>query len=334
MRKLKVLYLPSAKLSADILSDRAVELLQSLGDVIWNEQGRDLTPDELKARLPGTDAVVTSWGSPAFTDDVVEAADRLRIVGHAAGTIKHLVGDKFWDQGCVVLSAAPEIAYSVAEYVIWAMLTMQRDLVSFDRKMKTGTAWRSAADGWGHELLHKKVGVVAASSVGRAVIGQLHAFRCDVSVFDPYLSDDATQSLGVRKVDLDELMAESDIVTIHAPVTPETMGMVTARHLGLMKDGALLVNSARGVLVDEAALIAQLQSGRIRAALDVFAQEPLVPDSPLRELDNVMLTPHMAGSTTESRRRLVEVIAEDMVRFFAGEPLQLSVDRRRLATMA
>ncbi|NLE75471.1 MAG: hydroxyacid dehydrogenase, partial [Chloroflexi bacterium] len=196
MGKLKLLYLPPAALSADILSDRAVQLLQSLGDVTWNELGRDLSPDELKAWLPGADAVVTSWGSPAFTADAMGVADKLRIVGHAAGTIKHMVSDEFWDKGAVVLSAAPEIAYSVAEYVIWAMLTMQRDLVRFDRKMKSGTPWRSAGDSWGHELLHRKVGVVAASFVGRAVIAQLHAFHCDVSVYDPYLSDEAAKALG------------------------------------------------------------------------------------------------------------------------------------------
>lgn len=334
MTRLNVLYLPPAVLSADILSERAVQLLESLGHVTWNELGRDLTAEELKSWLPGADAVVTSWGSPVFTPEIMETADKLRVIGHAAGTIKYMVSDPVWDRGVVVLSAAPEIAYSVAEYVIWAALTMQRNLVRLDKKMKAGAPWRDPKDGWGHELLHRKVGVVAASFVGRAVIAHLKAFRCDVSVYDPYLSDGAARDLGVTKVTLDQLMSESEIVTLHAPVTPETLGMITARHLALMRDGALLINSARGVLVDEAALISELQSGRIRVALDVFEQEPLSVDSPLRRLENVLITPHMAGSTTESRQRLVEVIADDMVRLFSGQACQLAVDRRRLALMA
>jgi phosphoglycerate dehydrogenase-like enzyme len=334
MRERKVLYLPPTPLSADILSPKAKETLESLGQVVWNESERNYTADELKALLPGADAVVTSWGSPTFTPDVLEGADMLRVVGHAAGSIKNLVAKEGFDRGVLVLSAAPVIADSVAEYTLWAMLSMQRDLYKYDARLKTDRDWRRAGDGWGHDLYYKKVGVVAASMVGRRTIALLKPFHCDVMVYDPYLPDAAAAELGVRKVSLEELFATADIVTDHAPITPETEKLIGARHFRSMKDGALFVNSARAWTLDEEALLAELQSGRIRAAMDVFITEPLPADSGFRDLDNVMLTPHMAGASVESRARLVQAVAEDMARIFAGQPSQLAVSWERLQTMA
>jgi len=135
-------------------------------------------------------------------------------------------------------------------------------------------------------------------------------------------------------VSLEELMATSDVVSVHAPTTPETHKMIGAGQFKAMKDGALFVNNARAWVVDEDAMLAELQTGRIRAVLDVFGQEPLPADSPLRDLDNAFLTPHVAGATVESRSRLVEAIADDFVRFFSGEQPRLAVSWERLQIMA
>jgi phosphoglycerate dehydrogenase-like enzyme len=170
--------------------------------------------------------------------------------------------------------------------------------------------------------------------VGRRVIQLLKPFRCEIMVYDPYLSDTESQALGVGRASLDDLFATSDIVTLHAPVTPETKAMVGARHFRALRDGALFINSARAWLTDQDALLAELRTGRIRAVLDVFDKEPLPPDHPLRTLDNVLLTPHISGHTTETRLRLVEAVAEEMRRFFAGEPLTLAVQPERLPIMA
>jgi phosphoglycerate dehydrogenase-like enzyme len=140
--------------------------------------------------------------------------------------------------------------------------------------------------------------------------------------------------LGVRRASLEEIFAESDIVSLHAPVIPETKEMVGARHFQVMKEGALFINTARAWVVDQAAMMVVLKTGRIRAVLDVFDQEPLPPDDPLRDLDNVLLTPHVSGFTTESRLRLVEAIADDMGRFFAGQTPALAVSWERLKIMA
>lgn len=329
----KILYLPPTSLSVDILSDKARATLESLGQVAWNPCDRNYTAEEVKAMLPGAAAVITSWGSPAFTPEMIAAADSLEVIGHAAGTIKHMVPKEAFDRGIRALSAAPVIADSVAEWTLWAMLMMQRDVLRYDRRMKEERGWRRPEE-WGQELYYKKVGVVAASMVGRRTIALLEPFHCDVAVYDPYLSDEAAAELGVRKLSLEALFATSDIVTDHAPSTPETHKMIGAKHFRAMPDGALFVNSARTWTLDEEAMIAELRTGRIRAVLDVFGQEPLPAESPLRDLDNVFLTPHIAGGTKESRARLVQGIAEDMARIFAGQPSQMAVTWERLQTMA
>jgi phosphoglycerate dehydrogenase-like enzyme len=330
----KIIFLPRTTLAADILSERAKAILTSLGSVVWNERETDWTPAELAAELPGADAVITSWNTPALTPELLAVADKLKIVGHAAGSVKRLLPPEGWARGIVVVSSAALIADSVAEYTLWAMLTMQRDLFRYERLMKVERGWKTAQQDYGHEVYFKKVGIVSASMVGRRVINLLKPFRCDVRVYDPYLSDEEAGRLGVRKASLEELFAECDIVSVHAPTTPETKRMITGAHFRSLQDGALFVNTARTWVLDQDALVAELQTGRIRAAIDVFDQEPLPPDHPIRDLDNVFLSPHISAYTAESRLRLVEGVAEDMRRFFAGEPLQLAVPPERLAIMA
>jgi phosphoglycerate dehydrogenase-like enzyme len=334
MQRPRILFLPRIPLAAEILSHRAKATLESLGQVVWNEMERDFTADELADLLPGADAVVTSWGSPAFSVELLARAERLRVVGHAAGSVKHLMPKAGFDRGIVVLSAAAIIADSVAEYTLWAMLSAQRDLYRHDRFMKTERGWREPDSSYSHELFGKAVGIVSASMVGRRVVDLLKPFRCDVMVYDPYLSVADAEKLGVRKVSLDDLFADSDIVSVHAPVTAETKEMIRARHLQSLRTGALFINTARAWVVDQSAMLAELTSGRFRAVLDVFDAEPLPPDDRLRDLENVLLTPHVSGFTTESRLRLVEAIADDMARFFAGEPTILDVPWEHLSIMA
>jgi phosphoglycerate dehydrogenase-like enzyme len=211
---------------------------------------------------------------------------------------------------------------------------MQRNLYPYDHLMKVQRGWKSDQQSYAHELYNKKVGIVSASMVGRRVIKLLKPFGCDVMVYDPYLGETTRQELGVRLVSLEELFATGDIVSVHAPTTPETEKMIGVQHFKVLRDGALFIQTARNWVLDSAALLAELQTGRIRAVLDVFDEEPLPADDPLRELDNVLLTPHVSGHTDESRARLVEAVADDMKRFFEGETLKLAVSWERLKIMA
>ena len=330
----KILYLPPAGLSEDILSPEAVAILESLGTVFWNELGRNYTSDELLEMLPGAAAVITSWGSPQITEEHVAAADELQIVGHAAGSVKTRLAPAGHERGIVLLSAADVIAESVAEYTLWAMLSGQRNLLRYERVMKQERGWKSADEHFGHSLYAKKIGVVSASMVGRRVIGLLKPFGCDVMVYDPYLSDEDARLLDVRPVTLKELFAAADIISVHAPITPETRRMITRAHFESIRDGALFVHTARTWVLDQEALTAELQKNRFNAFIDVFEPEPLPADHPLRDLDNVFLSPHVSGHTSESRLRLVEEIARDIQRFFNDQPLRLAVPYEKLSIMA
>jgi phosphoglycerate dehydrogenase-like enzyme len=330
----KILYLPRKGLSEDILSERARATLTGLGDVVWNEMDRDYTPEELVALLPGAEAVVTSWGVPGFTPEMVAVADTLKIIGHAAGSVKHILPKAGYDRGIVVLSASTILADSVAEYTLWAMLSMQRDLYRYEHEMKDARSWTHGLRGFAHELYYKRVGLISAGLIGRKVIALLKPFHCDLLLHDPYLSEAEAEALGVRLVSMAELFATSDIVSVHAPITPETEEMIGAEHFAAMPDGALFINTARAWVVDQDAMRAALATGRIRGVLDVYDKEPLPADDPLRDMDNVFLTPHVAGFTAESRMRLVETIADDIARFFAGEAPHHAVTWERLQIMA
>ncbi|MEM7031482.1 MAG: hydroxyacid dehydrogenase [Chloroflexota bacterium] len=331
----KILYLPPEDLSASILSEQAREILNSLGSVIWNELGRNYTADELMELLPGADAVVTSWGSPVFTPEMVKQADNLKIVGHAAGTVKQLMPQEGHDKGIVVLSAAKEIAKSVAEYTLWAMLHFQRNVYHYDHLLKVERGWKAKGrEGFGHTLYRKKVGIVSASMVGRQVINLLAPFGCDIMVFDPYLSDEDAANMGVKKGSLEDVFSKNEIISNHAPITPETKKMISAAHIASIPDGTLFVHTARTWVMDQDALVEELKKNRFFAVLDVFEPEPLPADHPVRDLDNVFLSPHISGHTVEGRFRLVESIAEDIVRFFNDEPLELVVPPEKLKIMA
>ena len=330
-----ILVLPSGALAEEIITPRAWAVLESLGTVERNPTGRMPTAEELATWLPRATAVMTSWGTPPFDDAMLAAAPQLRIIGHAAGSIRRLTPPPVFARGIVVTHGADVIAQSVGEWALTTTLMALRTAHTFDRAMQSGQAWSGTKTRWGRELYRKRVGIIAASMTGRVFIRLLQPFDAEITVYDPYLSEERAAALGVqRAASLDELMASSDVVSNHAPTTPETNGMVGAGQLALLPDGALFVNTARAAAIDYAALTRELQSGRLVAALDVFPQEPLEDDSPLRGLPNVILSPHVAGATVESRARLGETMADELARFFAGQPLRYQVSDAMLVTMA
>jgi phosphoglycerate dehydrogenase-like enzyme len=333
----RILVLPRGTLYKEILSPRAEEKLHALGDVVrLPGEGRNVSPDEIVDLLPGVDAVLTSWGAPTFDQRLLERADRLKIVGHAAGTIKRLVIPEAFDRGIAVTHAAIVIADAVGEWALTVTLMALRRAYEFNTQMHDPQSSTSKSGlGFGNSLYNKRVGIVAASMTGRAFIQLLKPFNCQVLVYDPYLTPERAGQLGVQRVErLDELFETCDVVSNHAPTTEETNGMIGAAQLAKLRDGVLFVNTARAAAIDYAALTRELQSGRIRAALDVFPKEPLDPASPLRALPNVILSPHVAGGTDESRQQLGEFIVDEFRRFFAGEALRARVTKQMLATMA
>lgn len=337
-QKNTILVLPSGTLYDEIISPETEKVLQSIGRVIRYQSeepgGRRVDPEQVAELIGEADAVLTSWGAPKFDETLLKRAPKLKVIAHAAGTIKGFVPLEVFDRGIAVTHAAALIAEAVGEWALTVTLMSLRRAYEFNRTMHEG-GWAKRDFGFGQALYGKRVGIVAASMTGRAFIKLLQPFGCDIVVFDPYLSDERAKQLGVSRIDsLDELFRTSDVVSNHTPTTPETDGMIGAKQLSLLRDDMLFVNTARARAIDYEALVKELKSGRFRAALDVFPKEPLDAASALRGLPNVILSPHVAGGTEESRKRLGAGMVEELRRFFAGEKLQYGVTKQMLATMA
>ncbi len=311
--------------------------LRALADeVVFNEGEAPWTPAELHARLNAdVRAVITCWGSPRIDAAALDLAPNLEIVGHAAGSVRPYVTREVWGRGVRVTHAADVIAEAVAEYTIGAILVGLRGFVPRHAAVSAGQ-WKDPVGGTrpGGLLAGRRVGVVAASMVGRRVIPLLHAFTPDVALYDPHVDEAQAADMDVELLELDALLASSDVVTLHAPILPETRRMIGRRELALLTPGALLVNCARAWLVDQQAMAEALQAGRISAVLDVFDDEPTPDVSMFRGLPNVVMTPHVAGFTEETRPRQLAAVVDDVERHFSGHPLMYEVRREALDRMA
>ncbi|WP_181245753.1 hydroxyacid dehydrogenase [Glycomyces artemisiae] len=275
------------------------------------------------APLADAEVVVSGWGAPRLDAAALERAPRLHTVLHAAGSVKPLVADAGWER-LAVSSAADANALPVAEYTLAAILLAGKGVFALREAFR---ADRSFALGYIHPEVGnfgRTVGIVGASRIGRRVLELLRPFDFRILLADPYVEDAGV--LGAELVDLDLLVAEADIVSLHAPDLAETAGLLGAERFAAMKDGAVVINTARGRLVDTDALIAELATGRISAVLDVTHPEPLPADSPLFSLPNVFLTPHVAGSQGNELARMGLYIVEEAERLAAGRPLAHLVD--------
>ncbi|MFL4496928.1 hydroxyacid dehydrogenase [Streptomyces sp. VTCC 41912] len=287
------------------------------------------------AALASAEVLLTCWGAPPLTARVLAAAPRLRAVVHAAGSVKGHVTDACWDRGVVVSSAAAANARPVAEYTMAAILFANKRVLPAAhryRTLRTRHDWLRELDGAGNH--DRTVGIVGASRIGRRVIELLRPFALRVLLHDPFVTAEEAAGWGVRKVALAELCAGSDVVSVHAPEVPATRHLIGARELALMPDGATLVNTSRGSLVDEAALLAELSSGRLGAVLDVTEPELPPADSPLYDLPNVLLTPHIAGSLGTELHRMADHALDELERYAAGRPFADPVRREGLGHSA
>lgn len=259
-----------------------------------------LSHEEIVENLRGADAMLLLNG--AHAEDIT-----LKAIQESGSSLKLISAAHWWPQigdmvtaidgaGVKTIDCSEPCNQAVAEWALGALINGLRKTDLYDRLIKAGGDW----PGWrgvAGQLNGSTVGIVALGRVGRWMLRYLEPFDVRILLCDPAISEKEAEELGVEKVDLDTLMATSDAITLHAPPIPATKAMIGKHELSLMKEGALLVNSARAWLLDNDAFSKELQSGRIRAYLDVFEPEPLEQDDILRTLDNVVMTPHIAGTT-------------------------------------
>ena len=304
-----------------MFSERALDDLAAAAEIVHHTGDEPASKQDLLAVLARADACITSWGVAPIDADVVAAAPRLGHMAHMGGSVKRFVSGAVWARGIRVTSAAITLARDVAETTLGLMIVGRKRIWPLGNHVRDG-GWRDspAWDRWDARELHRStVGLIGAGNVGRHVIELLAPFSVTILVADPYLSDDETARLGVERVSLAELMDRSDVVSIHAPETAQTRHMIGADLLGRLADGAVLINTARGGVIDEEALVGELATGRIFAFLDVTDPEPPASDSPLRRLENVVVTPHIAGCI-DNCHRMGELAVEEVGRYLAGEP--------------
>jgi phosphoglycerate dehydrogenase-like enzyme len=334
--KPKVLVLPGPTLYRRLFFPDVDAQLRAFADVTFNNSDENWSSERLAREIGPYDGLVTCWGSPEITPEVLAAAPNLKVIAHSAGSVKHIIKEHVLERGVKVSSAAAAMAPAVAEFALILTFLGLRPVHEFDFGVRRdGRNWDAHdAFGPGQEIAASRIGVVGAGLVGRLYIHKATALGADVHVYDPYLSETAAAELGVTKLDLDDLFRSCPVIVIHAPTTPETRHMIGATQLALLPDNGYLVNTARSWVVDQDALLAELKTGRIRAALDVFDEEPLPLDHPFRALPNVLLTPHIAGATLQTRRRQGECAVRDLENAFSGRPLAHEVTLDRYAILA
>jgi phosphoglycerate dehydrogenase-like enzyme len=312
--------------------NRLGQLVQ-LEDPAWTES---LDEPGLAGRLAEVEILITSWGVPRLDAARLDSMPLLRAVFHCAGTVRSFVSDELWERGILVTNGADANAIPVAEFTFASIVLAGKKAQVLANDARTGREDWSYASARG-ELgnIGRTIGVVGFSRIGRRVVKlvqQLQDVTCLVA--DPYADATAVAAAGGKLVGMDQLLSESDIVSIHAPALPQTRHMIGAPQLALLRDNATLINTARGSLVDTAALESACSSGRIHAILDVTEPEPLPAGSVLYDLPNVVLTPHIAGSLGTETRRMSDTALDELERYLAGKDLLAEVSAEDLSVSA
>ncbi|MFD9441336.1 hydroxyacid dehydrogenase [Streptomyces sp. NPDC060006] len=313
------------------------DILTRLGNAVEIDPtltAENFSDPRVRATLADTEILITGWGCPRIDETVLDAAPKLRAILHAAGSVKGMTSPAVWERGITVSSAAGANALPVAEYTLAMILLAGKDLFAHRDRFRARRAFPYGAIVPGIGNFGRRVGIVGASRIGRRLIELLTPFDLEVSLADPYVDATRAADLGVPLLPLDDLLRSSDIVTVHAPQTPETHHLIGRRELALMPDGSVLINTARGALLDHDALIDELRANRLSAVLDVTDPEPLPTDSPLFDLPNAFITPHLAGSQGNEVARLGLTVTQEAERLLSGQELAHEIDHAVLARTA
>jgi D-3-phosphoglycerate dehydrogenase / 2-oxoglutarate reductase len=302
---------------ADKISEHGVKLLKETG---WNIV--QTTKDTLGAELSDTDALIVR-SATKVTPDLMSKAPRLRVVGRAGVGVDNIDLDEATKRGILVMSTPGGSSVSVAEHTIALLLALVRQLPKFDASMREGK-WEKSSSG--AEVRGKTMGLIGLGRIGGEVAIRANAFDMRVLAYDPFISEAAAKEYDVELVPLTKLIEESDFISLHTAVSPQTKNMINAQSIDKMKKGVRIVNAARGELINEADLAEALKSGHVAgAALDVFAEEP-PKNSPLVGLPNVICTPHVAGSTAEAQEELGNQVAVQVRDYLAEGVIRNAVN--------
>lgn len=328
----KIAVLPRPSMQNRIFDRSHWEQLEAIGTVVRNGKEEQLSAETVREVIEGADIAITSWGCIPMTPELLDSAPGLKAVIHAAGTVKGIVTPDIWERGIRVSSGNGPLGVGVAETALGLTIASLKNMWRLSKQTREG--------GWGanrhlvRELYRITVGVIGAGKAGSHFIRLLRNFEVDILIYDPVLTEEQAASMGARKAELETVLAASDVVSIHAPSLPATYKMINRERLALMKDDAILINTARGTLIDEDALVDELRSDRLFACLDVTDPEPPAADHPFRSLPNCILTPHIAGAVNNGIMRIGQFAIDELKRLLAGEQLEGEVKGEQLHVLA
>ncbi|NJE43265.1 hydroxyacid dehydrogenase [Thermococcus sp. GR6] len=291
------------------LHEKAIEVLKNAGFEVVCEEYPD--EDKLIELAKDVEAIIVR-SKPKVTRKVIEAAPKLKVIGRAGVGLDNIDLEAAKERGIKVVNSPAASSRSVAELVVALMFAVARKIAFADRKMREGVWAKKQC--MGIELEGKTIGIVGFGRIGYNVAKLAKALGMNVLLYDPYPDEERAKEVGGKFVSLEELLKESDVVTLHVPLIDATYHMINEERLKLMKPTAILINAARGAVIDTEALVKALEEGWIAGAgLDVFEEEPLPEGHPLTKFDNVVLTPHIGASTVEAQMRAGVQVAEQIV---------------------
>ena len=312
-----------------------IALAESLGSVIWNETDRQLTPDEIAARIGDCDTYITGWGSPRLDTEILNAAPNMKLHVHLCGTVVPFVSDAGWERGIRVLSGNRFFAESVAEGTLAYMLAALRDIPYYSTRLHDQRKWRSGTF-YNSGLAGKRIGIISYGAIARHLVRILSVFRVKLYVYDiaPLPAEDVAK-YGLHQASMEEIFSECDIITVHTPLFDATHHLIGQPLLSRIREGALFINTSRGAVIDQDALERELADGRFRAFLDVYEKEPPAPNCPLYDLPNVMMMPHMGGPTIDLRAFITETLLREADGYLREDlPTPSEITRQMSLTMS
>jgi D-3-phosphoglycerate dehydrogenase len=309
-------------LVSDNLAESGLEKLMEVPEFDV-EVNTSLTPEELRHAIKEYDALVIRSGTKV-TADIIEAADNLRVIARAGIGLDNVDIEAASKRGIVVMNTPEGNVITTAEHAIAMILSLSRNIPQATQSLKSGK-WEKKRFR-GKEVFNKVLGIIGVGRIGRVVADRAKGLKMSVIGYDPYISSEVVDKLGIQGVSLDELYARSDYITVHTPMTQETRGFINADAFKKMKKGVFIVNCARGGIVDEAALYDAIQSGIVAgAALDVFAVEP-PKGNPLLTLDQIVATPHLGASTDEAQENVTIAVADQVIDYLVRGTIRNAVN--------
>ncbi len=329
----KIALLVNKEQQSRVFNEKYYDKIRKFGELSIYERPDFEDIDYVTDFVKDSEVIITSWNSPQISKEMLDVCPNLKGVIHAAGSVKPVITEEFVTRKIRITGSAVAIGEGVAETALGFAISACKGFYQLSKDTKN-KIWDENKRSVVKDFYDINVGVISGGFVGRHMVKLLKNFHVDILMYDPMLSAEEIEKIGAKKVELNELMSESDIVTIHAPSIPATDNMINKENLSIMKDGAILINTARGTIINEEDLIEELERGRIFACIDVTNPEPPTPDNKLRDLDNVVLTPHIAGTVTNGLKRIALHVCEELERLMNGEKMRTEVNFDDLSKMA